>query len=68
MLDHSTLAVTDNSNHLNLFKITSDIKLKHLNDYKLPFKENELTFLNLSNNKQLISVSGQNKVVVSIQI
>lgn len=68
MLNSSELAITNNGNTLKIFKLTSDFTLKLIDQYELPFKENELTSISISNNKNCIVVGGQKDIVVSITI
>lgn len=63
--DDSKLAVIDSSQNLNIFEITSD-KLDMIDQYKLPFTENELLSFSMSNDQNLIVVGGQNNMIVSI--
>lgn len=65
MLDNTKLAVNNNGNTLNIFKLTSDYTLKLLDQYQLPFKENEMTSICISNDNNLIVVGGQKYIVVS---
>jgi hypothetical protein len=65
MLDHTKLAVNNNGNTLNIFKLMSDYTLNLLDQYQLPFKESEMTSISISNDKNLIVVGGQKYIVVS---
>lgn len=65
MLDHTKLAVNNNGNTLNIFKLTSDYSLNLLDQYQLPFKESEMTSISISNDNNLIVVGGQKYIIVS---
>lgn len=65
MLDHTKLAVNNNGNTLIIFKLTTNCTLNLLDHYQLPFKENEMTSISISNDKNLIVVGGQKYIVVS---
>lgn len=65
MLDNSTLVVTYNANSLNIINLTSDLKLNPIDQYALPFKENESILISLSNGKHIFAVSGQKSIIVS---
>lgn len=64
MLDHSTLVMTYASS-LNIINVTSDLKLNLIDQYTLPFKNNESVSISLSNYKHIFAVSGQNNIIVS---
>lgn len=68
MLDHSTLvvaAVTSSGNLLNIFKLTSEYKLRIIDKYEFPFKEFEKVSISASNDKHFIVVGGQKHIFVS---
>jgi len=68
MLDNSTLVVTYNANSLNIINLTSDLKSNPIDQYALPFKENESISISLSNDKHMFAVSGQKSIIVSTLI
>lgn len=65
MLNPSTLAVVEMSKTLKILQLTNDSTL--IDEYHLPFKNNELIFISLSNNKKFTAVGGQNHIAVSIK-
>ncbi|XP_050540508.1 apoptotic protease-activating factor 1-like isoform X2 [Daktulosphaira vitifoliae] len=58
MLDHSTLAVTDNGS-LKIFKIIDLEICAMVEQYSLPFNNNELTTISISHDGNFIAVGGQ---------
>lgn len=70
MLDNSKLAITDNRISLKIYELTFDHNLIKIDHYTLPpsFKENELTSLSLSNNKNYIVVGGCSHIAVSLKL
>lgn len=68
MFDNSTLAVINCGAALNIMEITSSYTLKKIDQYPLPFKENDLLSISMSNNQNLIVVGGQKNMIVSIII
>lgn len=67
MFDHSTLAVTSNSD-VYIFKLTSDYKFEIIDRYGLPFKEYEKVSIGVSSDKNFIAVGGHKHIFVSKQV
>lgn len=76
MINHYELMVVSHGNTLNLYEITvnsnvdeSRYKLLKNDPYEcLPFSENELISISISNNKHLIAIAGLKIIVVSMAV
>lgn len=68
VLNDSNFAVSNRGSSLSFFELTDEPKINFLVGYSLPFKDEELTPMSLSNNKKLIVVGGQKYIAVSIII
>lgn len=65
VLNDSNFAVSDRGSSLSFFELTNDRTINFIVGYSLPFKDEELTPMSLSNNKKLIAVGGQKCIAVS---